>query len=131
MIIIFECCVLSQLFHSPLSLSSSGSLKKKKKQKRGSLLPLHFGHKGGIFCVSEVTDIPPGNPDSWRRQWHPTPVLLPGKSHGPRSLVGYSPWGHQELDTTEQLTLFTSLSSYKNLIFRIKKKFIILIKTVL
>ena len=31
---------------------------------------------------------------SRRRQWHPTPVLLPGKSHGRRSLVGYSPWGH-------------------------------------
>ena len=30
----------------------------------------------------------------WRRQWHPTPVLLPGKSHGRRSLVGCSPWGH-------------------------------------
>ena len=29
----------------------------------------------------------------WRRQWHPTPVLLPGKSHGWRSLVGFSPWG--------------------------------------
>ena len=39
----------------------------------------------------------------WRRQWHPTPVLLPGKSHGRRSLVGYSPWGRQELDMTEQL----------------------------
>ena len=36
-----------------------------------------------------------------RRQWHPTPVLLPGKSHGPRSLVGCSPWGHEESDTTE------------------------------
>ena len=31
---------------------------------------------------------------NWRRQWHPTPVLLPGKSHGWRSLVGCSPWGH-------------------------------------
>ena len=31
--------------------------------------------------------------DTWRRQWHPTPVLLPGKSHGWRSLVGCSPWG--------------------------------------
>ena len=30
----------------------------------------------------------------WRRQWQPAPVLLPGKSHGQRSLVGYSPWGH-------------------------------------
>ena len=36
-----------------------------------------------------------------RRQWHPTPVLLPGKSHGWRSLVGCSPWGRQELDSTE------------------------------
>ena len=38
-----------------------------------------------------------------RRQWHPTPVLLPGKSHGRRSLVGCSPWGHEESDTTERL----------------------------
>ena len=36
-----------------------------------------------------------------RRQWHPTPVLLPGKSHGQRSLVGCSPWGHTESDMTE------------------------------
>ena len=35
--------------------------------------------------------------------WHPTPVLLPGKSHGQRSLVGRSPWGREESDTTEQL----------------------------
>ena len=46
----------------------------------------------------------------WRRQWHPTPVLLPGKSHGWRSLVGCSPWGHWELDTTEQLHFHFSLS---------------------
>ena len=38
-----------------------------------------------------------------RRQWHPTPVLLPGKSHGRRSLVGCSPWGCEESDTTEWL----------------------------
>ena len=37
-----------------------------------------------------------------RKQWHPTPVLLLGKSHGRRSLVGCSPWGHEESDTTEQ-----------------------------
>ena len=36
-------------------------------------------------------------------QWHPTPVLLPGKSHGWRSLVGCSPWGREESDTTERL----------------------------
>ena len=38
-----------------------------------------------------------------RRQWHPTPVLLLGESHGRRSLVGCSPWGREESDTTEQL----------------------------
>ena len=46
----------------------------------------------------------------WRRQWHSTPVLLPGKSHGRRSLVGGSPWGRKELDTTEQLPFHFSLS---------------------
>ena len=40
---------------------------------------------------------------SRRRQWHPTPVLLPGKSHGRRSLVGCSPWGRDESDSTERL----------------------------
>ena len=48
--------------------------------------------------------------NQWRRQWHPTPVLLPGKSHGWRSLVGYSPWGLEELDMTEQLHFHFSLS---------------------
>ena len=46
----------------------------------------------------------------WRRQWHPTPVLLPGKSHGQRSLVGCSPWGCDESDPTEQLHFHFSLS---------------------
>jgi len=45
-----------------------------------------------------------------RRQWHPTPVLLPGKSHGQRSLVGCSPWGREESDTTERLHFHFSLS---------------------
>ena len=39
-----------------------------------------------------------------RRRWHPTQVLLPGKSHGRRSLVGCSSWGREELDTTERIT---------------------------
>ena len=43
----------------------------------------------------------------WRKKWQPTPVLLPGKSHGQRGLVGYSPWGHKESETTERLH-FTS-----------------------
>ena len=45
-----------------------------------------------------------------RRQWHPTPVLLPGKSHGQRGLVGCSPWGREESDTTERLPFHFSLS---------------------
>ena len=45
-----------------------------------------------------------------RRQWHPTPALLPGKSHGWRSLVGCSPWGWEESDMTEQLHFHFSLS---------------------
>ena len=45
-----------------------------------------------------------------RRRWHPTPVLLPGKSHGWRSLVGCSPWDCEESDTTEQLHFHFSLS---------------------
>ena len=47
---------------------------------------------------------------SWRRKWHPTPVLLPGKSHGWRSLEGCSPWGCWGLDTTEWLHFHFSLS---------------------
>ena len=47
---------------------------------------------------------------SWRRQWHPTPVLLAGKSHGWRALVGCSPWGREESDTTGQLHFHFSLS---------------------
>ena len=39
----------------------------------------------------------------WRRKWQPIPGVRLGKSHGPRSLVGYSLWGHKESDTTERL----------------------------
>ena len=46
----------------------------------------------------------------WRRQWHPTPVLLPAKPHGRRSLVGCSPWDLEESDMTERLPFHFSLS---------------------
>jgi len=42
-----------------------------------------------------------GEEDPWRRKWQPTPVLLPGKCHGRRSLVGCSPWDPKELDMTD------------------------------
>ena len=62
---------------------------------------LNWGH----FFFLELPRITP-----WRRQWHPTPVLLPGKPHGQRSLVGCSPWGREESDTTERLDFHFSLS---------------------
>ena len=50
----------------------------------------------------------------WRRAWQPTPAFLPRESHGQRSLTGYNPWGHKELDMTEWLTFFfPSLSQRK------------------
>ena len=62
---------------------------------------------------SSVVKNPPVMQETWiwslhqedplARKWQPTPVFLPGKSHGQRSLVSYSPWGHKELDTTEWL----------------------------
>ena len=45
-----------------------------------------------------------GQEDPWRTAWQPTPAPLPGQSHGQRSLVGHSPRGHKELDTTERLS---------------------------
>ena len=45
-------------------------------------------------------------PVCFRFKWQPTPVLLPGESHGQRSLVGYSPWSRKESDTTERLHFF-------------------------
>ena len=47
---------------------------------------------------------------TWRRQWQPTPVLLPGKSHGQKRLVGSSPWGLEQSDATERLHFHFSLS---------------------
>ena len=46
----------------------------------------------------------------WGKGWQPTPVLLPGQSHGQKSLAGHSPWSHKESDMTERLHFFTFLS---------------------
>ena len=53
----------------------------------------------------------------WRRKWQPTPVFLPGKSHGQRSLAGYSPWGHKESDTTKRLSNRGSLAVRQGPVF--------------
>ena len=49
-----------------------------------------------------------GRQDPWRKKWQPTPVSLPGKAHGQRSLVGCSPWDHKESNPTEQHTTLIS-----------------------
>ena len=57
----------------------------------------------------------------WRRKWHPTPILLPGKSHGRRILVNCSPWGCNESDTTERLhSLIDSLWKSRDVTFLTK-----------
>ena len=60
--------------------------------------------------TSIASDMQTTPPLCQRRRWHPTPVLLHGKSHGRRSLVGCSPWGCEELDTTELLHFHFSRS---------------------
>ena len=77
------------------------------------MVELHsIAHKYHIFFIHSFVD---GHLGCFhvlvrRRRWHPTPVFLPGKSHGRRSLVGCSPWGHEESDTTERLHFHFSLS---------------------
>ena len=57
--------------------------------------------------AGDVGSIPGSNKITWRRKWQRTPVFLPGKFYGQRSLVGCSPCGLKESDTTEQLHWFT------------------------
>ena len=78
----------------------------------GNRLPstptLHDFHGGSASKASAYNAGDPGSDPwvrkvPWRKKWQPTPVFLPGKSHGWGSLVGYSPWGHKESDMTERL----------------------------
>ena len=68
------------------------------------LVKLLHGKCKFCYCSGVLTDFTDIQCAVHRRIWHPTPVLLPGKSHGPRSLISYSPWGRKESDTTERLT---------------------------
>ena len=67
----------------------------------------HRGFPGGsdseesAHNVGDLSSIPGWENPLWRRKWQLTSIFLPGESHGQRSLVGYSPWGNEELDTTE------------------------------
>ena len=85
-----------------------------------SLAPLLVLLSSRTSLVAQMVSVclqcgsPGFNPDVgkilWRRQWQPTPVLLPGKSHGWRILVGYSPRGCKELDIPEQLNFSSFIS---------------------
>ena len=59
--------------------------------------------KTSAYNAGDPGSIPGSGKIPWRRIWQSTPVLLPGKSHGQRSVVGYSPWGRKESDMTEQI----------------------------
>ena len=48
----------------------------------------------------------------WRRKWQPTPIFLPGESHGQRRLADYSPWGHKESDTAKHTQTSTNFITY-------------------
>ena len=78
---------------------------------------------GGFFTNWAIRDpgsIPGLGRYPGERNWQSTPIFLPGKFHGQRSLMGYSPWGHKESDTTEQL--HTHTHGTKKLSPSIKKK---------
>ena len=60
-----------------------------------------FGAQENKFCHYVPIYLPWSDRTSWRRKWQPTPVFLSGESHGQRSLVSHSPWGHKETDMTE------------------------------
>ena len=75
-----------------------------------SLNNLQFIFVYGVRGCYDLIDLHVAIQVVWKRQWHLTPVLLLGKSHGWRSLVGCSPWNRTESDTTERLHFYFSLS---------------------
>ena len=62
--------------------------------------------------VGDAVLIPGSGRSPWRREWLPTPVFLPRKSHGQRILMGYSPWGHKESNTTEPVIASHNISMH-------------------
>ena len=116
--------------HLNIPFQSSQPRRGKDKSELQSLTPSYRGcacgmRRGVCGRASILSVMPNAAPDStffsfitlsmschslWRRQWHPTAVLLPGKSHGRRSLVGCRPWGREESDTTKRLHFHFSLA---------------------
>ena len=76
-----------------------------------------------LSAMQETWVHSPGWEDPWRRKWQPTPVFLPGKSHGPRSLVGYGPWGRKESERLHFDFTFTKLQSQDSMVLAQKQKY--------
>ena len=85
-------------------LTANSQQQQKKEQAYGAKqdFPRGADGKASAYNAGDPGSIPELG-RSQRRKWQPTPVFLPGESHGQWNLVGYSPWGHKESDTTEQL----------------------------
>ena len=94
----------------------------------GPRIKTYYDFPGGSDCKSICLQCgrPGFNPwvekILWRRKWQPTPVFLPGKSHGQRSLVGYSPWGRKESDTAEWLHTWHIVTDKTHLYIVINKR---------
>ena len=94
-----------------------------------SIIELVLGFPGGsdgkvsVYNAGDLGLIPGSGRFPWRRKWQATPVLLPGKSHGQRSLVRYSPWDCKDSDMTERLHFhFLSLFKFTNNCEKKKRK---------
>ena len=100
-----------KIYLSPSSRLLAGGPPKNQCHNTGVCEPLAvnpwFGHTVTwlikFWSESFVRTLIWGKHSQWRRKWQPIPVLLPGKFHELRSLMGYSPWGRKESDTTERL----------------------------
>ena len=88
-------CIVHGVTKSRIRLSNFHSL-------QGSTgFPGESALKNPPANAGDTSSIPGSERSPWRRKWQPTPVFLPGESHGWRSLLGYSPWGRKESDMTE------------------------------
>ena len=136
-IVFGPCTSLVLFFTSRIKFSSARPRSKQLGEKALNLCYVHgetgiffqkallWGHRQQFQTLLEaqVVKNPPAVQETWvwslgledaqRRKWVPTPVFLPGKSHGQRSLASYSPWGHKESDTTEQPTHSSILGKTK------------------
>ena len=105
----YSFCLIQEFFQTRLRQLDSGTSLLRVITKRHEGLAF-INRSGGTVGKESACQFKRRTFDSWvgkipwGRAWRPTPVFLPSESYGQRSLVGHSPWGRKELDTTEQLT---------------------------